>query len=102
MDRRTAPKKEDKTMADPSEKKCNPAAIKAIPQHEVDARLLREKAARLKELRLAHEATNAHAGSPAVVSGQKELKKRTGRKSADKSQSLSDWLTMQQNEGRRG
>ena len=31
-------------MADPSEKKRNPAAVKAIPQHEVDARLLREKA----------------------------------------------------------
>jgi hypothetical protein len=87
-------------MADPSEKKRNPAAVKAIPQHEVDARLLREKAARLKELRLAREATNAHAGSPAVVSGQKKLKRT--RKSADTSQSLSDWLTTQQNEGRRG
>jgi hypothetical protein len=88
-------------MADHSEKERNPAAVKAIPQHEVDARLLREKSARLKELRLAHEATNGHARSPAVVSGQKKLKKSTG-KSADKSQSLSDWLTMQQNEGRRG
>jgi hypothetical protein len=87
-------------MADPLEKKCNLAAVKAIPQHEGDARLLREKAARLKELRLAHEATNAYAGSPAVVE-QKKLKKRTG-KSADKGQSLSDWLTTQQNEGRRG
>jgi hypothetical protein len=101
MDRRTAPKKKDTTMVDPSQKKRDPAAVKAIPQHEVDARLLHEKTARLKELRLAHEATNAHAGSPAVVSGQKKLKKRTG-KSADKSQSLSDWLTTQQNEGRRG
>jgi hypothetical protein len=87
-------------MAHPSEKKCNPAAVKAIPQHEVDARLFREKAARLKELRLAREATNAQAGSPAVVSGQKKLKRT--RKSADTSQSLSDWLTTQQNEGRRG
>jgi hypothetical protein len=87
-------------MADRSEKERNPATVNAIPQHEVDARLLREKSARLKELRLAHEATNAHAG-PAVVSGQKKLKKRTG-KSSDKSQSLSDWLTTQQNEGRRG
>jgi hypothetical protein len=67
----------------------------------VEARLLREKAARLKELRLAHEATNAHPGSPAVVSGQKKLKRRTG-KSADKGQSLSNWLTTQQNEGRGG
>jgi hypothetical protein len=87
-------------MADPSENKRNPAAVKAVPQHEVDAQLLREKAARLKELRLAHEAANAHAGSPAVVSGQKKPKKGTG-KSAGKSQSLSDWLTTQQNEGRR-
>jgi hypothetical protein len=93
--------KKEETMAHPSEKKRNPAAVKAVPQHEVDARLLREKAARLKELRLAHEATNAHASSPAVDSGQKKLKKGTG-KSADKSQSLSDWLTTQQNEGRRG
>jgi hypothetical protein len=88
-------------MADRWEKERNPAAVKAIPQHEVDARLLREKSARLKELRLAHEATNARAGSPAVASGQKKLKKRTG-KSADKSQSLSDWLATQQKEGRRG
>jgi hypothetical protein len=88
-------------MADRWERERNPAAVKAIPQHEVDARLLREKSARLKELRLAHEATNAHAGSPAVVSGQKKLKKRNG-KSPDKSQSLSDWLTTQQNGGRRG
>jgi hypothetical protein len=88
-------------MTGSSEKKRNPAAVKAIPQHEIDARLLREKAARLKELRLAHEATNAHAGSLAGVSGQKKLKKKNG-KSADRSQSLSDWLTTQQNEGRRG
>src|SRR5215470_1041412 len=94
-------KNEDTTMADPSKKSATQQPSKAIPQHEVDARLLREKAARLKELRLAHEATNAHAGSPAVVSRQKKLKKRNG-KSADKGQSLSDWLTMQQNEGRRG
>jgi hypothetical protein len=88
-------------MADPSEKRRNPAVVKAIPEHEVEAGLLREKMARLKELRLAHEAANARAGSPALLSGQKKLKKWT-RKSADKSQSLSDWLATQQNEGRRG
>jgi hypothetical protein len=87
-------------MADPSEKKRTPAAIKAIPQHEADAQVLREKTARLKELRLAHEAANARAGSP-VAGGQKSLKKKS-RKPADKTQSLSDWLTTQQNEGRRG
>src|SRR5258708_19481387 len=88
-------KKEDTTMADPSEKKRNPAAVKAIPQHEVDARLLREKAARLKELRLAHEATNAQPGSPPVATEHNKLKQRNG-KFADESQSLSDWLTTQQ------
>ena len=61
-------------MADPSEKKRTPAAIKAIPQHEADAQVLREKMARLKELRLAHEAANARAGSP-VAGGEKNLKK---------------------------
>jgi hypothetical protein len=87
-------------MAHPSEQKPTQAAIRPIPQHEADARLLREKTARLRELRLAHEA-NAHAGSPAVVSGKKNLTKKT-KKRADKTQSLSHWLTTQQNEGRRG
>ena len=86
-------------MVHPSEKERTAAAIKAIPQHEADARLLRETA-RLKELRLAHEA-NAHAGGPVVVSGKKNLAKKT-RKRANKTQSLSDWLTTQQNDGRRG
>ena len=88
-------------MPDPSQKARSPGVMKAIPQHEVDARLLREKTARLKELRLAQEAANAHAGSPAVVSGQTNLKKKS-RKPAGTNQSLSDWLTTQQNEGRRG
>jgi hypothetical protein len=75
-------------MVHPSEKERTAAAIKAVPQHEADARLLREKTARLKELRLAHEA-NAHAGGPVVVSGKKNLTKKT-RKRANKTQSLSD------------
>jgi hypothetical protein len=83
-------------MADPSKEKRN----KALPQHEADALLLREKTARLKELRLAHQAANAHAGAGAAVSSQKDAKKKTG-KPAKRGPSLSDWLATQTNEGRR-
>jgi hypothetical protein len=82
-------------MADPAKDRRNHSGIKAIPQHEVDARLLREKTARLRELRLAQEATRAAADG--AVAG----KKKTG-KSRERTRSLSDWLATQQNEGRRG
>jgi hypothetical protein len=88
-------------VADSSKKKCNSAGAKAIPQHEADAQLLSEKTARLRELRLAHEAANAGAGSFAVAGGQKSIKKKS-RKAGEKAPSLSDWLATQQNEGRRG
>jgi hypothetical protein len=75
-------------------------STKAVPQHEIDAQLLREKTARLRELRLAQEAKNGT--TPAPV-------KKKARKSGDKSEagtggkgvSLSDWLSTQQKEGRR-
>lgn len=82
-------------MADPAKDRRNHSGINAIPQHEVDARLLREKTARLRELRLAREATAAAAAGP--VAG----KKKPG-KPREKTRSLSDWLVTQQNEGRRG
>jgi len=87
-------------MADSSKKNRDPGGVKAIPQHEADARLLRERTARLRQLRLAHEAANARAGSFAVADGPKNTKKKN-RKS-EKAASLSDWLATQQNEGRRG
>ena len=88
-------------MADSLKKKRNPAGVDAIPQHEADAQLLREKTARLRELRLAHEAGNAGTGSFAVAGGQKSTKKKS-RKADERAPSLSDWLATQQNEGRRG
>ena len=63
-------------MADSSKRKRNPAGVDAIPQHEADAQLLRKEAARLRELRLAHEAANAGAGSFAVAGGQKSNQKK--------------------------
>jgi len=83
-------------MADPSRDKRERAA-KAT--YEAEAQLLREKTARLRELRLAREAADAAgaaaAGTPTTV------KKKAG-KSRHKGPSLSDWLATQQNEGRRG
>jgi hypothetical protein len=87
-------------MADPHKEKRERAGIKAMSQHEADAQLLREKTARLRELRLAHEAANA-AASGAAVAGRPAVKKKA-RKSGEKAGSLSDWLATQQNQGRRG
>jgi hypothetical protein len=86
-------------MVDPSNGKR--AGINAMPQHEANARLLREKTAHLRELRLTREAAIDAVSSPAVASGHKTIKKRGG-KAREKGLSLSDWLAAQQNEGRRG
>ena len=67
-------------MADSSKRKRNPAGVDAIPQHEADAQLLRKEAARQRELRLAHEAANAGAGSFAVAGGQKSNQKKAARR----------------------
>jgi hypothetical protein len=83
-------------MVDPSREKRERAA-KAT--YEAEAQLLREKTARLRELRLAREAADAAGaaatGTPATV------KKKVG-KSRHKGPSLSDWLATQQSQGRRG
>jgi hypothetical protein len=83
-------------MADPSRDKRERAGK---PTYEAEAQLLREKTARLRELRLEREAADAAraaaAGTPAAV------KKKAG-KTRHKGPSLSDWLATQQNEGRRG
>ena len=59
--------------------------------YEVEAKALREKTVRLRELRLASEAA---AGTPAAVAKR--------RKSVAKSETLSEWLTAQKSQGRRG
>lgn len=76
-----------------------PVGAKTVPQHEIDAQLLREKTARLRALRLAQEAAN---GSMSGTTGKPSAaKKKSPRKSAERSVSLSDWLTTQDKEGRR-
>jgi hypothetical protein len=61
-------------VADPSKETRVRAGIKALPQHKAHAQ---------------------------VASGHKRIKKKAG-KLHQKGPSLSDWLAMQQNEGRRG
>jgi hypothetical protein len=87
-------------MADPHKEKRERAGITAMSKHEADAQLLREKTARLRALRLAHEAANGAASSAAAPIGRSTTKKKTG-KTREKAPSLSDWLATQQNQGRR-
>jgi hypothetical protein len=81
---------------------------KPLSQLEADAQALHEKTARLRELRLAHEAANptarpapptrpAAARKPAKSGGGK-----SGKSGASKDRgSLADWLTTQEDQGRR-
>jgi hypothetical protein len=92
-------------MADRFKEKHQRASINVISQHEADARAVREKMARLKALRLAHEAANPPASAAAVTNGAPggaPAIKKKARKSGAKGPSLSDWLATQQKEGRRG
>jgi hypothetical protein len=97
---------EDSIMADPARGPRDRTGNKAIPQHEADAQLLREKTARLRALRLAREAADAAAndssGQAPVNAQVKTATKKTTGKSRAKGPSLADWLSRQQNEGRRG
>jgi hypothetical protein len=81
---------------------------KPLSQLEQDAQALHEKTARLRELRLAHEAANgpakpapqsrpAAARKPAKSGGAKSGKSGAGKDRG----SLADWLTTQENQGRR-
>ena len=87
-------------VADSSNENRDRAGTKAMPQHEADARLLREKTARLRELRLAREAANPTANGAAGRHTAVKAKKTPGA-SAKKTVPLSEWLTAQQKEGRR-
>ena len=78
-----------------------PAAPKTVPQHEIDAQLLREKTARLRALRLAQEAKNGTAGAPAAKKRTRKSGQQSSETSGGKGVSLSDWLSTQQKEGRR-
>jgi hypothetical protein len=75
---------------------------KAVSQVEIDAQRIREKTARLRELRLAQEAANGGAAARAPVRSSAPAKKKQARKPGEKGPSLSEWLDTQQNQGRRG
>lgn len=87
-------------MADLFKEKREKAGTKAMSQLEIDAQLMREKTARLRELRLAQEAANG-AARPAPSRSSGPAAKKSG-KSGEKGPSLSDWLDTQQKQGRRG
>jgi hypothetical protein len=79
---------------------------RTVPQHEIDAQILRDKTARLRELRLAREA----ASGPVVRKVAPAAKSRKaagggggggGSKGSTRSVSLADWLDTQDREGRR-
>jgi hypothetical protein len=84
---------------------------KPLSQLEQDAQALHEKTARLRELRLAHEAASG-AAKPAsqfrptparkpAKSGTSKSGAKSGKASKDRG-SLADWLATQEDQGRRG
>lgn len=97
-------------MEDPKQKRAR-EGTEAMSQYEADARAVREKTARLRELRLKHEAANQPApAAPKTgkstagkrAAGKSAAVKKKPGKSAKKGGDLSEWLTAQQKEGRRG
>jgi hypothetical protein len=77
---------------------------KSMSQLEQDAQALHEKTARLREMRLAHEAANPSA-KPAPPSRPTAARKsaksgKSGKPGKDRG-SLSDWLATQEDQGRR-
>ena len=84
-------------MADPSRENRERAGAKPVSKHEMDAQLLSEKTARLRGLRLAHEAASA---SVTAVAGAPATSKKKARKPGQNTPSLSDWLSTQKNEAR--
>jgi hypothetical protein len=86
-------------MADRPDKR--EAAAKATAQYEAEAAALRAKTARLREMRLAHEAANPAPVKPTPAAKRTAATKKKSGKGSASSQTLSEWLTVQQNQGRR-
>jgi hypothetical protein len=89
-------------MGDGFKEKREKAGSKAMSRIEIDARLMREKTARLRELRLAAEAANGPVAPKRSPASKPPPKKKKSGPSGEKGPSLSDWLDTQQNQGRRG
>ena len=88
-------------MPDGSKKKQERAGTKAVSQYEADAQAINEKTARLRALRLAHEAANQTTGAVAGTAGKRAAGKKKSGKSGAKVLPLSEWLAARQSEGRR-
>jgi len=70
---------------------------KTTTTQEAEAQAVRDKIARLRALRLAHEAANPSSGAKGTPA-----RSRAGKKTpAAKSVPLSDWLSDQEQQGRR-
>ena len=74
---------------------------KTPQQHETDARLLREKIARLRELRLARDGGNSTGGSASAGKQSAVGSKPRKAQGRTKAVPLSQWLSTQDKEGRR-
>ncbi len=79
-------------MAESLKEKREREGAQAMAQYEAEARAAREKTARLRELRLAHEAANKTSAATPV--------KKKARKKGEKSEALSEWLANQKKDGR--
>ena len=77
--------------------KNKPAGAKSVAQHEIDARLVREKTARLRALRLAQGGANP---SPTGTASKRSTVKKKSGTSTEKPRPLSEWLDAQDKEGR--
>jgi hypothetical protein len=86
-------------VSDGSDQKSERAGPKSIPQHEIDAQALREKTARLRELRLAQGGGGK--STPAANGKRPTAKGTAAKKGSGKARPLSEWLSTQEKEGRR-
>jgi hypothetical protein len=83
---------------DGSNDKREQSGPKGIPQYEIDAEAVREKTARLRDLRLAQGAAGK---TGAATTGKRTATKKKTGKSAEKAVPLSDWLNNEQEGGHR-
>jgi hypothetical protein len=85
-------------MADDPNEKRNGASAKSL--QEAEAQAVREKMARLRAQRIAHEAANPPAAKQTSAARSAAPRQKTKKEPA-KSLSLSDWLSDQEQSGRR-
>jgi hypothetical protein len=84
-------------MADNPNENRNGTSAKSL--QEAEAQAVREKMARLRAMRLAHEATNPAVAKKAPA--DRSAPRQKGKKGPAGNLSLSDWLSDQEQSGRR-